>query len=97
MASWIKSIGKYKSIEIEAGRSPFTPQINVYSLISVDDGVRVGVDLCNLFGFCSLFTWQCDHAGVRFELTLFGVSLSVELYDVRHWDYDRNCWENDAI
>jgi hypothetical protein len=97
MASWIKSISKHKSIEIEARKSRFVPQINTYSLIGLYEGVRIGVDLCNLFGFCSLLTWHCDHAGARFELTLFGVCLSIELYDTRHWDYDHNCWENDSI
>lgn len=33
-----------------------------------------------------------DHAGPEFELVLFGHTLSLRLYDSRHWDYDNRCW-----
>lgn len=33
-----------------------------------------------------------DHAGPSFELNLFGLTLSVKLYDTRHWNYDTGDW-----
>jgi hypothetical protein len=33
-----------------------------------------------------------DHAGVRIEITLFGLSVLFHLYDIRHWDYDNKRW-----
>jgi len=34
-----------------------------------------------------------DHAGVLFELNLFGYEGSFKIYDSRHWDYENWCWE----
>lgn len=40
------------------------------------------------------FDWKtkCDHAGVKFELGLFGYSIVFYLYDSRHWNYEKNDW-----
>jgi hypothetical protein len=35
-----------------------------------------------------------DHAGVRFELGLFGYQLDMSIHDSRHWDYKNNRWMN---
>lgn len=34
-----------------------------------------------------------DHAGVRLGLGLFSWTVEFQLYDGRHWNYDKNCWE----
>lgn len=39
------------------------------------------------------FTVRQDHAGIRFNIGLFGYSISTNLYDTRHWDYDNKCWK----
>ena len=33
-----------------------------------------------------------DHAGLRIELGLLGFVVSFQLYDCRHWDYNKNQW-----
>ncbi|AXH72412.1 MAG: hypothetical protein [Caudoviricetes sp.] len=33
-----------------------------------------------------------DHAGPRFELTLFGYGVGVDFPKGRHWNYEKNCW-----
>jgi hypothetical protein len=33
-----------------------------------------------------------DHAGPRVEIILFGLGLSVDINDTRHWDCDTNSW-----
>lgn len=33
-----------------------------------------------------------DHAGVRIMLGLFGYEVELHLYDIRHWDYEKNTW-----
>ena len=35
---------------------------------------------------------RCDHAGVKFMFSLFGYSIEFNLYDTRHWDYEKNTW-----
>lgn len=34
-----------------------------------------------------------DHAGIRFEVGLFGLELVFHFYDNRHWNYETNAWE----
>ena len=36
---------------------------------------------------------RCDHAGPRLDLSLVGYSVSFQIYDIRHWDYQNKCWE----
>ena len=39
--------------------------------------------------------WRgCDHAGPGMELSLFGHSISIKVYDVRHWNSKENTWVN---
>jgi hypothetical protein len=39
-------------------------------------------------------TTRCDHAGARLQIGLFGYTFGISLYDVRHFDYRNNRWEN---
>lgn len=34
-----------------------------------------------------------DHAGLTFGLGLFSYTLRVQIYDTRHWNYDKKVWE----
>lgn len=34
-----------------------------------------------------------SHAGISLWVGLLGHSVSFEICDDRHWDYDNNCWE----
>lgn len=47
---------------------------------------------CVYFSILANWTRKCDHAGVRFELSLGIVEFEINLYDSRHWDYDKNTW-----
>lgn len=33
-------------------------------------------------------SFNCDHAGVKLYLGLFGYSVDFHYYDTRHWDYE---------
>ena len=33
-----------------------------------------------------------DHAGPEVELIILGYSMSLRIYDNRHWDYETNTW-----
>lgn len=41
------------------------------------------------------FNWSLrqSHAGISLGMILFSFGLYVTFEDVRHWDYDNNCWE----
>lgn len=34
-----------------------------------------------------------DHAGLMIDLSLFRRSLYFQIYDIRHWDYENNCYK----
>lgn len=42
------------------------------------------------------YTTKCDHAGLRLELVLFGLTLEINAYDSRHWNDKANRWYNEG-
>jgi hypothetical protein len=34
-----------------------------------------------------------DHAGIEIGMTLLGYDLASRIYDIRHWDYQNDQWE----
>lgn len=46
-----------------------------------------------LFTFIMRWTRRTDHAGFLFEFGILGIYVEFEIYDHRHWDYEKNCWE----
>jgi hypothetical protein len=39
------------------------------------------------------FTTRQDHAGFGVELDLLGWGIEFKVYDNRHWDDEKECWE----
>ena len=37
-----------------------------------------------------------DHAGLKVKVSLLWISFAFEIYDRRHWNYEANCWQEDA-
>ncbi len=35
-----------------------------------------------------------DHAGPEIAISLFGYTFRIHIYDIRHWDFEKDCWEN---
>lgn len=36
---------------------------------------------------------RIDHGGLTLSLGLIGYSVDFKFYDIRHWNYNDNCWE----
>ena len=34
-----------------------------------------------------------DHAGIKFDIEVFGYFFHIGFYDCRHWDHTNHCWE----
>ena len=34
-----------------------------------------------------------DHAGLQIDVGLLGYSINCSIYETRHWDYEKRCWE----
>jgi hypothetical protein len=49
---------------------------------------------CNYL-FSISFNWSIreDHAGIILTFGLFGYEVNLQIYDVRHWDHEYNCWK----
>jgi len=45
-----------------------------------------------LVGFEVGYTVRQSHAGLNLELALLGYSVAFQIYDNRHWDYDRHAY-----
>ena len=45
------------------------------------------------FKFSLSWTRRTDHAGPKLLIEILGLFLSLNIYDNRHWNYDKNCWE----
>lgn len=69
------------------GRVPFTTNKFWEMQLTFWPRKLLGLDI-------DLYTWdgQC-HAGPSIEVTLLGFELRVAIYDHRHWDYEKDCWE----
>jgi hypothetical protein len=44
-------------------------------------------------GFSIHQSMHCDHAGLSFEIHCIFISIIINIYDSRHWDYDNNRWQ----
>jgi len=47
-------------------------------------------DSHDYFDFSIRWSRKGDHAGFKFDLTLLGIFIEFNIYDDRHWDYDRD-------
>ena len=84
-------------IQISLSRPTF-----LYSIFGLSLNILTGQSVFDfsfgLFGdFISFdIDWsrKCDHAGFRFSLIILGLMIHFNIYDTRHWNYDKNEFEN---
>lgn len=58
---------------------------------------KSGIDIAlTLFGIGFEFLWTrySDHAGIQLDINLPFCALHHQIYDSRHWDYDKNTWRD---
>lgn len=59
-------------------------QLELFSSLSKD----------TIFEFNLNWTLKQDHAGPRFQLTIFRILyFHIIIYDHRHYDWENDCWE----
>ena len=46
-----------------------------------------------LFEFCAKWSIECDHAGGKLTVGLFRSWLDINVYDSRHWNYEKNRYQ----
>ena len=50
-------------------------------------------DTWNILSIEFKIGYKEDHAGIRFSFSLLGKEIYFQFYDVRHWDYAKNRWQ----
>ena len=46
------------------------------------------------FYICFKWTRKQDHAGLGLDIQIMGFEISLSVVDRRHWDLEKNNWEN---
>jgi len=46
-----------------------------------------------IIGFSFRLSFKQDHAGLMIDLSLFRRSIDFQIYDSRHWNHDKGCYE----
>lgn len=75
---------RFESLWVKAGSTIWKHKHWEFQFMKVSDLFRIA------------FQWivNQDHAGVRLELALLGYEFTAIFYDSRHWNYEKNDWEN---
>lgn len=87
---------KNKAKELQVMWSPqLKPEVTlVVDLVKTYENVfDIEISLLGLISLKIYRTRQQDHAGIRYNFQLFGIETDFSIYDIRHWDYDNDCWE----
>ena len=74
---------RWKCLYTRAGSTPFK---NKYWELQVDR-------CADIVGFDLRYTVRQDHAGLFLSLSLAGYEVIFNVYDNRHWNYDKGDWE----
>jgi hypothetical protein len=80
--------------------NPFRKMSNRFDYISLSNGILSNhlawelewVKNTIILGFSLSLTTKQDHAGLTCNIGLFGNTLHLTIYDIRHWNYDTNSW-----
>lgn len=63
-------------------------KLSKHKFIEIESG-KWDWDNSSYWEFITQFSRARDHAGITVSLELFGIYLIFNLYDHRHWDYDK--------
>jgi hypothetical protein len=78
---------RFENIKTWVGKTTWKNKYWEIQIIKNDNLLRVEFE----------YSIQQDHAGVNLELGLVGYEIHFTVYDNRHWNYEKNCWENNVI
>lgn len=73
---------RFESIDVWSGSTPIEHKYWECQTMKSND----------IVAFDLRYTTRRDHAGLELWLGLFGYAVNFQIYDHRHWDYDKNDW-----
>lgn len=74
---------KFENLYCRAGSTPFKHKFWEFQIMRTDEIVCVDIR----------YTVKQDHAGLDIWLALFSYAVNFKIYDNRHWNYEKGCWE----
>ena len=72
----------FKNVRCWSGPLPIKHKFWEFEILKSTDVVNFHFEI----------TTRRDHAGMNFELALFGYGIHFMIYDSRHWDWENNTW-----
>jgi hypothetical protein len=95
--TYYKQLSKFKNLEFEfyKNRISFYEYGKIIFKLFSDDSTifyfKLNI-LNEIFDIDIMLNKKTDHAGFKFNLSLFGFNVSFIIYDCRHWDVENNTW-----
>ena len=67
-----------------------------YKKISKNKGLEAQLRRTKHSWFLFILSWsrRIHHAGLSFKVGFLGYEFHTKLYDFRHWDFQKDCWES---
>lgn len=62
-------------------------------MFSINYYLLINISIFGLFDFHISYNDEDDHAGFYFNINVLGLFFEFNIYDIRHWDFDNECWE----
>ncbi len=93
-----KTLKKRSAKKSQKDKGAFVPGFNRTGFISISETKTFEWQLAhwsnwNFFRHHLNWTRKRDHAGVEWEVEILGLTLTLNLQDNRHWDYEHDRWE----
>lgn len=79
---WNPWSDRFQSIRDCSGMTPFANKAWEFQIARTNEILGASLNISH----------RCDHAGFRIGLSLFSYNAEFNFYDVRHWDYDNQCY-----
>ena len=88
----VKQITNHKYLELQTylylyPKFTFNCEISCFQYLNFN--------LLNLFSIKVEINRKQDHSGLYVNLNILGLNQSFNIYDIRHWDIENDCWEKD--
>lgn len=90
-------INLYLKLDNPWGKEDFNTICSTSGVISKNKAWEFETYRCpnTLAEFVFTFSFRGrDHAGLKLEIGLLGFNANLTVYDTRHWNYKKDCWEN---
>lgn len=93
---FVHPIGEFKSLEMSIRFKIF--KLSKFfdfdiQLFGICYYLFININTFGLLDFHISYNNKGDHAGFRFNIGILGLCFEFNICDIRHWNFDQECWE----